>query len=148
MSGNLVPTPIIDKNGKATTVNRKAYRAGSGSARISGLGSVTRASEDEKFFPVTNRSKCGNCEKRLPVVVASRMGGGNYRRAGKSYKTNICRVCARDLLDSRSPGFHSISRWDIIGLEHALAQFERNDAADERNLARFEAARDARNEDS
>ena len=67
---------------------------------------------------------CRQCETRKPdLVVASRTGGGSYRRAPRQYKSSICLSCARELL-ARAPAhaMATVDRWSVDSLRRAITQ--------------------------
>jgi hypothetical protein len=71
----------------------------------------------------TYRKRCARCERRQPadqVRQVGRHGGGNWRRAGRAYRTNCCLDCARELLTHVTQGHHSVDRWDVTGLVHLV----------------------------
>jgi len=70
---------------------------------------------------------CRQCETRKPdLIVASRTGGGSYRRAPRQYKSSICLVCARELL-ARAPAhaMATVDRWSVSALRRAVDQAEK-----------------------
>ena len=69
---------------------------------------------------------CRQCETRKPdLVVASRTGGGSYRRAPRQYKSSICLTCARELL-ARAPAhaMATVDRWSVSSLRRVITQAE------------------------
>ena len=55
--------------------------------------------------------KCRNCLRRRETFTASRFGGGNYRRPGRFYSSQLCLECAEGLLARIQPGHLTVSRW-------------------------------------
>ena len=76
---------------------------------------------------------CRQCEMRKhDLVIASRTGGGSYRRAPRQYKSRICLACARELL-ARAPthAMATVNRWSVSSLRRAVELAEKA-AANER----------------
>ena len=70
---------------------------------------------------------CRQCETRKPdLIVASRTGGGSYRRAPRQYKSSIYLACARELL-ARAPthAMATVDRWSVSTLRRAVDQAEK-----------------------
>lgn len=71
------------------------------------------------------RRKCKHCEERKEITsVVPRYAGGNYRRAGRFYNSAICFDCAKGLVKRATPGARTVSQWDIIGLQYAIAKMK------------------------
>jgi hypothetical protein len=75
---------------------------------------------------MTSSGVCRQCETRKPdLVIASRTGGGSYRRAPRQYKSSICLACARELL-ARAPAhaMATVDRWSVSSLRRAVERAE------------------------
>lgn len=58
--------------------------------------------------------KCRRCNRVRETATASRYGGGNYRRAGRWYRSQICLECASRLLETATHGHTMNERWDLF----------------------------------
>ena len=59
--------------------------------------------------------RCRRCGKRRPTYRIGRMGGGDYKRASRIYRSRICKPCADYLIGgslARAYAGQRIGRWD------------------------------------
>lgn len=66
---------------------------------------------DSKWTPTAHLGTCRSCMKKTQVYRITRRGGGNYRRAGRRYRSSICGPCAVHLHEN---GWSE--RFDRLGL--------------------------------
>lgn len=72
---------------------------------------------------------CRNCDRREFVYRASRFGGGNYRVAGRMYRSSICVPCAKTLMDPEPhKGQRKVGGWSISDLRRVLADAAKDEA--------------------
>lgn len=82
--------------------------------------------------PLAFPGTCRHCKGRRNVFDCSRMTGGNYRTAQRSYSSSICAECAVDLLSTADPD-HGASGWSVATLRMICnALLEQTDPADPR----------------
>ena len=70
---------------------------------------------------------CRQCEARSKQLVqALRTGGGNYRRASRSYRSSICLPCAKLLLETAPTyAMATADRWSVQSLRRAVELAEK-----------------------
>lgn len=88
------------------------------------------------------RKTCKHCERRRPetdTFIAGRHGGGNYRRAGRMYRSTICLDCAAVVCwVARDDASGTTMRWDTFALMRHLGD---RLGIDTRNLTPRQVAR-------
>lgn len=65
------------------------------------------------------KAKCVQCERRKETFLSSRLGGGSYKRAPRSYRSRVCIDCARDLLANAGQQWR-VDGWDVVTLRFGL----------------------------
>jgi hypothetical protein len=77
MTKNLIPTPVVDKNGKLTTVHKKPAGASLGADKLAGVPPVTSSAP----APVVEALTAEQAEEFLssfcPIVIASDLSGSS-----------------------------------------------------------------------
>lgn len=66
---------------------------------------------------------CRQCDERHDApscFLATRKGGGNWRRSARNYRSRICYDCARKLVATATPGHTLNDRWDVRELARAI----------------------------
>lgn len=64
--------------------------------------------------------RCLHCRKVREVGKAWKKVGGDYRRAPRSQRCNICLDCANTLVAYANPGQRYVSRWSVADLNYLL----------------------------
>ena len=71
---------------------------------------------------VVNVGVCLYCEARSKqLVIASRTGGGTYRRPPREYRSSICLPCAKQLLENAPMhAMATVEHWSVRSLRRAV----------------------------